>query len=619
MGRPKLSTSETYCRICEKQFSTSNELYKHNKRKHNPDLEVLACDECGKTFNTKQDLGKHQNEVHLVEADLYCNLCGLQCMNIFKLRRHTRRCLTLDWDYVANKRRLNEMRNGCRMQEFTVSMALLPEVMEKNKDLLQTYKARHENEPQKKVKKIKQLKREMLDDSMEEVENKQEIISENEMLELAETCEESKAVIEQGEREIGEKSEVEKFDLPETEKMEVKEEEGKSIKEEVEDEEEEERFEYEMDFSYADSDNQVSDGEEEGSFEDVGKQESYIKEEEDFTETFIEKPTRQKYEGQKIGKKRECTICGKFVSNMSVHVNGVHAKEKLPCPLCGLSFGGNYNLKNHIKRTHGQHEELPCPQCGKMFRGKNRLTIHIHSVHSEGAERRREERKAKGIKPKVKRKSLITCDLCGETVASLKRHLESAHNDTKHVCPECGLELKTPRCLLRHVQYVHMEKRNPQDVPCEDCGQTFPSERRLYLHRRTHHSQPVHCDECGQEYGSKQLLAYHKKSAHAPLDIRPCPECGKIFNTKPQMYNHIRHVHTPASCQQCGLVFSTTRKLDYHKSTVHTRPKDKNTQKKIKNERNSVDHSEQIVKEPFPYPYPLGFHPWTGAPPIPGD
>ena len=82
-------------------------------------------------------------------------------------------------------------------------MALLPEVMEKNKDLLQTYKARHENEPQKKVKKIKQLKREMLDDSMEEVENKQEIISENEMLELAETCEESKAVIEQGEREIG--------------------------------------------------------------------------------------------------------------------------------------------------------------------------------------------------------------------------------------------------------------------------------------------------------------------------------------------------------------------------------------------------------------------------------
>ena len=107
-------------------------------------------------------------------------------------------------------------------------VALLPGVMEKNKELLQTYKARHENEPQKKVQKTKQLKRETLDESMEEEENKQEISSESEMLKLSKTCEkaeESKTIIDQGKREISEKSEVDKFDLSETEKAEVKEEE----------------------------------------------------------------------------------------------------------------------------------------------------------------------------------------------------------------------------------------------------------------------------------------------------------------------------------------------------------------------------------------------------------
>ena len=102
-----------WCQICDKQFSSRNELCRHNKRSHNNNVEVVTCPECGKTFK-KRDLANHQAQVHAVEEELYCNLCGLQCANTHKLRRHTRRCLALDPLLVQNKLRHNEQENGCR-------------------------------------------------------------------------------------------------------------------------------------------------------------------------------------------------------------------------------------------------------------------------------------------------------------------------------------------------------------------------------------------------------------------------------------------------------------------------------------------------------------------------
>ena len=98
------------CVHCDSKFSNFNN-YRHHVRKFHIRESEIVCQECGKTSKTQEQQLLHWNFVHKVEEDLYCNLCGRECQNMFKLRKHTKLCLTKDPDIAAQERVKAEAEN----------------------------------------------------------------------------------------------------------------------------------------------------------------------------------------------------------------------------------------------------------------------------------------------------------------------------------------------------------------------------------------------------------------------------------------------------------------------------------------------------------------------------
>ena len=73
------------CVHCDSSFADFNNYRKHVRKFHMSDSEII-CQECGKTSTTYEQQQLHWSLVHKVEEDLFCNICGLGCQNMFKLR-----------------------------------------------------------------------------------------------------------------------------------------------------------------------------------------------------------------------------------------------------------------------------------------------------------------------------------------------------------------------------------------------------------------------------------------------------------------------------------------------------------------------------------------------------
>ena len=74
------------CVPCGTKFSDIAN-YRHHVRKfHLKTSSEYVCQECGKVFRTEEQSLGHYNFVHKIESDLFCNICGRECQNMFKLR-----------------------------------------------------------------------------------------------------------------------------------------------------------------------------------------------------------------------------------------------------------------------------------------------------------------------------------------------------------------------------------------------------------------------------------------------------------------------------------------------------------------------------------------------------
>ena len=114
------------------------------------------------------------------------------------------------------------------------------------------------------------------------------------------------------------------------------------------------------------------------------------------------------------------------------------APLKKVCPECGLNV---YNLTNHIIGVHG-NEEHSCPHCQLVFKTKARLDKHVKWVHEK-----------------------TPCELCGELVGNLSRHMINVHENQKWPCPQCESVFKSKDQLQKHNKRVH------EKTPCEQCGE----------------------------------------------------------------------------------------------------------------------------------------------------
>lgn len=92
----------------------------------------------------------------------------------------------------------------------------------------------------------------------------------------------------------------------------------------------------------------------------------------------VSKPVKVKKKKDYVPKKKVCNICGSLVSNLKIHIDGVHGNEKHTCSHCQLSFKTIPSLQRHIEWVH---VKMPCTECGEMV-GVRKMSRHIEQKHT---------------------------------------------------------------------------------------------------------------------------------------------------------------------------------------------------------------------------------------------
>ena len=78
--------------------------------------------------------------------------------------------------------------------------------------------------------------------------------------------------------------------------------------------------------------------------------------------------------------KKMCPECGLNVYNLTNHIIGVHGNEKHECPHCQLVFKTKARLDKHVKWVH---EKTPCELCGELVGNLSRHMINVHGLGSD--------------------------------------------------------------------------------------------------------------------------------------------------------------------------------------------------------------------------------------------
>jgi len=149
-----------------------------------------------------------------------------------------------------------------------------------------------------------------------------------------------------------------------------------------------------------------------------------------------------------------------------------------------------------------------------------------------------------------------------EGISKFKRHTHKVHNAKPLACPEakngCKFRADDFSKLGNHVQGVHKNIYS-ENITCEECHKTFPSQSYLKTHMKRMHKQNISerekiCPYCGE---TKLQLNDHIMRAHKSRQFR-CEICPKTFKTSVQLRIH-KNVHTgfkPYTCKSCDQRFS---------------------------------------------------------------
>lgn len=156
-----------------------------------------------------------------------------------------------------------------------------------------------------------------------------------------------------------------------------------------------------------------------------------------------------------------CNHCGKFITNIKLHLNVVLKKTKFYCDLCSYIGYRKEAIQSHIDRRHAKGKNIPCDQCHRKFKFQNDLRKHKDNSHA----------------PRVH-----SCTFCKGVYCSkalLKRHIASQHIDPKrYTCKFCDSVFKRSSQLSYH-QNKHLDNRK---YKCQECSERFNVPREFYRH-----------------------------------------------------------------------------------------------------------------------------------------
>ncbi|XP_055334111.1 uncharacterized protein LOC129585456 isoform X2 [Paramacrobiotus metropolitanus] len=231
-----------------------------------------------------------------------------------------------------------------------------------------------------------------------------------------------------------------------------------------------------------------------------------------------------------------------------------------PCLECLVSFTSEklleiHNLGHNTADTAkwDQSDGIVCPECQKTFESIVSLIAHIMEHKKVYAPR-------------------VQCAQCHRYIAAqfLARHMREMHpseaGTTSNVCDECGEEFPTPRRLAFHIKGMHSAK------PCAICAKMFYTWVELGQHALSH-QQPdgYHCPQCSFICPTYTKLARHVANYHDVRNLTCCPVCNMMFTSRNRLNGHMRN-HAEGfqhDCGLCGKSFRTRSTLQYHKRWSH--------------------------------------------------
>lgn len=122
------------------------------------------------------------------------------------------------------------------------------------------------------------------------------------------------------------------------------------------------------------------------------------------------------------------------------------------CSTCFECFDAYSQLYRHKLKVHEEVEKYVCSFCDKSLKGAAALKNHVTLLHSNEP-------------------PSISCPMTGclkvcITAKQLQNHIKTHNDDTKEICPECGLLVANKHNLEKHINRVHLKLRN---FACDIC------------------------------------------------------------------------------------------------------------------------------------------------------
>ena len=205
-----------------------------------------------------------------------------------------------------------------------------------------------------------------------------------------------------------------------------------------------------------------------------------------------------------IRKWEECTICGKSVKRLKIHMKSHTGPGPHICPICNKCFRSSSDFRNH-KLIHSGERPFKCKICDKSFSQKSNLASHI-TTHAN-------------LRPHK-------CKICGKAFSresNLAVHMAIHTGERAYVCEMCGKSFAQPAALKRHL-LIHTGEKPHQ---CNKCIRCFKLASELEEHGTVHQNQ-YECSMCHKVFSRINLRNKHEKEKHQvqPTTIYTCDPIG---------------------------------------------------------------------------------------------
>lgn len=242
------------------------------------------------------------------------------------------------------------------------------------------------------------------------------------------------------------------------------------------------------------------------------------------TKTQLKNHMKQNHSDERL---YQCETCGKKFSNqlyLSLHEKRHIVKTQCVCDLCGLSFGANITLNNHMHKEHNifrpNQDFYPCQLCNKFFRLPSTLDTHM-KLHDE--------------------ERLFACNECDDTFRNeknLSNHINVVHRNNKpHKC-----DVSNKKNDISDFK-KNKRKKTKDTLLFQQCTKRFLFPSQLREHMTKHTGEfPYECTMCTNKYRLKKSLDVHMRN-HTGEKPHQCKYCDERFKDYPVLRNHLNANH----------------------------------------------------------------------------